>query len=59
MEKSESSRQRLERHVAASEIRQLIAEKPKANGVTSPRKDPYDVLLVKADGKYSVYKHYN
>lgn len=61
----------LEGHVPANEIKRLIAEKPKAKGLAvpamplgspgmeGPRKDPYDVLLVKADGKYSVYKHYN
>lgn len=61
----------LEGHVPAKEIKRLIAEKPKAKGLAvpamplgspgmeGPRNDPYDVLLVKADGNYSVYKHYN
>ncbi|WP_151638759.1 DUF411 domain-containing protein [Noviherbaspirillum aerium] len=61
----------LEGHVPANEIKRLIAEKPKAKGLAvpamplgspgmeGPRKDPYDVLLVKGDGKYSVYRHYN
>lgn len=61
----------LEGHVPANEIKRLIVEKPKAKGLAvpamplgspgmeGPRKDPYDVLLVKADGKFSVYKHYN
>lgn len=61
----------LEGHVPANDIKRLIAEQPKAKGLAvpampvgspgmeGPRKDPYDVLLVKPDGKYSVYKHYN
>lgn len=61
----------LEGHVPASDIKRLLAEKPKARGLAvagmphgSPgmegrRNDPYDVLLVQANGKYSVYKHYN
>jgi hypothetical protein len=61
----------LEGHVPANDIKRLIAEKLKAKGLAvpamplgspgmeGPRKDPYDVLLVKGDGKYSVYKHYN
>ncbi|HAV37512.1 MAG TPA: metal-binding protein, partial [Massilia sp.] len=28
-------------------------------GMEGPRKDPYDVLLVHADGKTTVFKHYN
>lgn len=61
----------IEGHVPAAEIKRLLAEKPKAIGLAVPnmpvgspgmegnRKDPYDVLLVKADGKHAVYKHYN
>jgi hypothetical protein len=61
----------LEGHVPASEIKRLLAEKPKAKGLTvpgmplgspgmeGPRKDAYDVLLVQANGRTSVYKHYN
>ncbi|MFC7516679.1 DUF411 domain-containing protein [Herbaspirillum sp. GCM10030257] len=61
----------LEGHVPATEIKKLLAEKPKAKGLTvpamplgspgmeSPRKDPYDVMLVQGNGKHSVYKHYN
>jgi hypothetical protein len=57
--------------VPASEIKRLLAEKPKAKGLAvpamplgspgmeGPRKDPYDVLLVQAGGRTSVYKHYN
>lgn len=61
----------LEGHVPADDIKRLLAEKPKAKGLAvpsmplgspgmeGPRKDPYDVLLVQADGRYSVYRHYN
>lgn len=61
----------LEGHVPAAEIKRLLAEKPKAKGLAVPamplgspgmegsRKDPYDVFLVAADGRHTVYKHYN
>jgi hypothetical protein len=61
----------IEGHVPAAEIKRLLAEKPKARGLTVPgmpvgspgmegsRKDAFDVLLVKADGSKLVYKHYN
>lgn len=61
----------LEGHVPAAEIKRLLAEKPKARGLAvpampmgspgmeGPRKDPYDVLLVDGEGRYSTYKHYN
>jgi hypothetical protein len=61
----------LEGHVPASEIRRLLTERPKAIGLAVPsmplgspgmegnRSDPYDVLLVQADGRRSIYKHYN
>ena len=61
----------LEGHVPAAEIKRLLAEKPKAKGLAipamplgspgmeGPRKEPYDVLLVQSNGRYSVYKHYN
>ncbi|RJF98167.1 DUF411 domain-containing protein [Noviherbaspirillum saxi] len=61
----------LEGHVPAAEIKKLLAERPKAKGLAvpamplgspgmeGPRKDPYDVMLVQANGRYSVYKHYN
>ena len=61
----------LEGHVPAAEIKRLLAEKPKAIGLAVPsmpmgspgmedhRKDPFDVLLVQATGRYSVYQHYN
>lgn len=61
----------IEGHVPASEIKRLLADKPKARGLAvpamplgspgmeGPRKDPYDVLLVGANGSVTVYKHYN
>ena len=61
----------LEGHVPAVDIKRLLVEKPKARGVAVPsmpmgspgmegrRKDPFDVLLVQANGRYSVYRHYN
>lgn len=61
----------LEGHVPAADIKRLLAEKPKAKGLAvpampmgspgmeGPRKDPYDVLLVQANGKHTVYQHYN
>ncbi len=61
----------LEGHVPASEIKRLLAERPKAKGLAVPsmpqgspgmegsRSDPYDVLLVQADGRHTIYKHYN
>lgn len=61
----------IEGHVPAADIKRLLAERPKAKGLAvpsmplgspgmeGPRKDPYDVLLVKADGSYSIYKHYS
>jgi hypothetical protein len=61
----------IEGHVPASEIKRLLAEKPKAKGLAvpamplgspgmeGPRMDPFDVLLVQANGKTKVFKHYN
>ena len=61
----------LEGHVPAREIRRLLAERPDAVGLAVPgmptgspgmesfRSDPYDVVLVKADGKHLVYQHYS
>jgi hypothetical protein len=61
----------IEGHVPASEIKRLLKEKPAAKGLAvpamplgspgmeGPRKDPYDVLLVQANGRAAVYKHYN
>lgn len=60
----------LEGHVPASEIKRLLAEKPKAKGLAvpampmgspgmeGPRKDAYDVLLIQNDGRHSSYRHY-
>lgn len=60
----------IEGHVPASEIKRLVAEKPKAVGLAVPampigspgmegqRRDAYDVLLVQGNGKYSTYRHY-
>ena len=64
----------IEGHVNAREIRRLLAEKPKAIGLSVPgmpvgspgmagpeygaRKDPYDVVLVLADGSSRVYQSY-
>lgn len=63
----------LEGHVPAREVKRLLAERPKAKGLTVPGmpvgspgmevegqgSDAYDVLLVKADGSHSVYSHYD
>lgn len=64
----------IEGHVPAREIQRLLREQPQAVGLTVPgmrigspgmdgpaydnRKDPYDVLLVKADGTSTVYQSY-
>lgn len=61
----------IEGHVPASDIKRLLAQKPKAKGLAvpamplgspgmeGPRKDPYDVLLVQGNGQTKVFKHYN
>lgn len=61
----------IEGHVPAADIKRLLAQKTKAKGLAvpamplgspgmeGPRKDPYDVLLVQANGKTAVFKHYN
>lgn len=61
----------IEGHVPAPDIKRLLAQKPKAKGLAvpamplgspgmeGPRKDPYDVLLVQANRKTTVFKHYN
>ncbi len=61
----------IEGHVPAGDIKRLLTEKPKAKGLAvpamplgspgmeGPRKDPFDVLLVQANGKTKVFKHYN
>lgn len=62
----------LEGHVPASDIKRLLAEKPKAKGLAVPGMpmgspgmevegapvDAYDVLLFQADGSSKVYRHY-
>jgi len=64
----------LEGHVPAREIKRLLRERPRAAGLAVPsmpvgspgmdgpayrgRQDPYDVLLVAADGSASVYQSY-
>jgi hypothetical protein len=64
----------VEGHVNAREIRRLLAEKPKAIGLSVPgmpigspgmdgpeyggRKDPYDVVLVLPNGSGRVYQSY-
>lgn len=60
----------LEGHVPAQDVKRLLADKPKARGLAVPgmpvgspgmevgeRRDPYDVVLVAADGSHSVYRH--
>jgi hypothetical protein len=64
----------VEGHVAASEVRRLLAEKPEAIGLAVPgmpvgspgmdgpvyggRRDTYDVLLVQRDGSTRVFQHH-
>lgn len=61
----------VEGHVPAEQIKRLLAERPKAKGLTVPRMpigspgmesgnrvDPYEVLLVHEDGTTSVYAQY-
>lgn len=61
----------IEGHVPAREIRRLLAERPKARGLTVPgmpagspgmesggRRERYDVLLVLPDGSTRVYARY-
>ena len=64
----------IEGHVPAREVRRLLKEKPKAIGLAVPgmpvgspgmdgpaygdQRDPYDVLLVLADGSTRVYQSY-
>ena len=61
----------LEGHVPAQEVRRLLREQPRAVGLAVPgmpvgspgmevgnRQDPYDVLLVMADGSSRVYQSY-
>jgi hypothetical protein len=64
----------VEGHVNATDVRRLLADKPKALGLAVPgmpvgspgmdgpvyqgRQDPYDVLLVQKDGTSRVYQSY-
>jgi hypothetical protein len=64
----------IEGHVPVREIRRLLQEKPQAVGLAVPgmaigspgmdgpeygkRKDPYEVLLVKADGSSTIFQSY-
>jgi len=60
----------LEGHVPAREIRRLLKQRPKAKGLAVPgmpagspgmpskKQQPYDVLLVKPDGKSAVFQSY-
>ena len=64
----------IEGHVPASDIKRLLKERPKAVGLAVPgmpvgspgmdgpdykgRKDPYDVLLIQANGSSKVYQSY-
>lgn len=60
----------LEGHVPAADIKRMLAERPKGKGLAVPgmplgspgmegqRKDPFDVILIQADGRHKVYKHY-
>lgn len=63
----------LEGHVPAREVKRLLAERPKAKGLSVPGmplgspgmevegqgNDAYDVMLVHANGSHSVYSHYD
>ncbi|PUA20139.1 DUF411 domain-containing protein [Glaciimonas sp. PCH181] len=60
----------IEGHVPAQDIQRLLKERPQAIGLAvpgmpagspgmeGPRKMAYDVILVKTDGKQTVYHHY-
>ena len=60
----------IEGHVPASDIKRLLAEKPRALGLTAPgmpagspgmdvpNSPPYEVLLVKGDGATSLWKRH-
>jgi hypothetical protein len=61
----------IEGHVPAREIRRLLAERPKAQGLAVPGMvpgspgmdgpivDPYEVLLFQRDGRYTTYARYS
>jgi hypothetical protein len=60
----------VEGHVPARELKRLLGERPRALGLAVPDmpggspgmeskpNDPYDVLLVRGDGRYSTYAQY-
>jgi len=60
----------IEGHVPARDIRRLLRERPKAKGLAVPgmpggspgmegsRPQPYDVLLVRPDGRATVFQRY-
>jgi hypothetical protein len=60
----------LEGHVPARDIARLLAEQPKARGLAVPgmplgspgmeadRAEAFDVMLIQADGKHTVYQHH-
>ena len=60
----------VEGHVPAKEIRRLLTERPRAKGLAVPgmpagspgmpsdKPQPYDVMLVKADGTATIYQSY-
>jgi hypothetical protein len=60
----------IEGHVPAREIRRLLVERPKMQGLAVPGmpkgspgmegsgSDPYDVLLFQRDGRYTTYARY-
>ncbi len=61
----------IEGHMPAADIKRLLADKPAAIGLAvpsmpmgspgmeGPRRDPFDVFLVRANGTTTTYKHYN
>jgi hypothetical protein len=61
----------IEGHVPAADIRRLIEQRPKARGLAVPgmplgspgmeskERQPYDVLLIEADGTTRVYARYH
>jgi hypothetical protein len=61
----------IEGHVPAREVARLLRERPKARGLAvagmpagspgmeSSRREPYDVMLVLADGTQKLYARYN
>lgn len=61
----------IEGHVPAREIRRLLAERPRAQGLAVPgmpagspgmeqggKREPYEVLLFQRDGRHAIYARY-